>query len=72
MSIDSLLTLAEESGFRRTGRTDEIACLCNAYARRGMPMLMRQAGVHSSESDGKDAGYIALREVLDVTTDSTC
>lgn len=35
-------------------------------------MLMHQAGVHSGESDGKDAGYIALREVLDVTTDSTC
>lgn len=87
-------TLAEESGFRRTGRTDEVESLCSAFARawpaaarrieygrsaqrrpmlallacqtdpRKVPLLMIQAGIHPGESDGKDAGFIALREIL--------
>ena len=98
----SLLTLAETSGFRRTGRIDEVERLCAAFAhkwpeaarafeygrsaqgrplmalvvsragrldpadlrRRGVPVLMLQAGIHPGESDGKDAGFIALRELL--------
>lgn len=32
--------------------------------RRGVPVLMIQAGIHPGESDGKDAGFIALRELL--------
>jgi hypothetical protein len=32
--------------------------------RRGVPSLMIQAGIHPGESDGKDAGFIALREIL--------
>jgi len=98
MGNDSLITLAEKSGFRETGRTEEVAHLCNAYAQRwpdsvkviefgrsaedrpmlallvsradprGKPMLMLQAGIHPGESDGKDAGFIALRELLDGTT----
>ncbi len=98
MEHETLRTLAEESGFRSTGRTDEVARLCNAYAQRwpdsvqviefgrsaedrpmlallvsradprGKPMLMLQAGIHPGESDGKDAGFIALREILDGTT----
>lgn len=32
--------------------------------RRGVPTLMIQAGIHPGESDGKDAGFIALRELL--------
>jgi hypothetical protein len=32
--------------------------------RRGVPILMIQAGIHPGESDGKDAGFIALRELL--------
>jgi murein tripeptide amidase MpaA len=31
---------------------------------RGIPVLMIQAGIHPGESDGKDAGFIALRELL--------
>jgi hypothetical protein len=91
---DALLTIAEKSGFRKTGRTDEVARLCEAYAAawpgevrvlqfgrsaesrdmlallvcrgdpRTLPLLMIQAGIHPGESDGKDAGFIALRELL--------
>lgn len=32
--------------------------------RRKLPLLMLQAGIHPGESDGKDAGFIALRELL--------
>jgi hypothetical protein len=97
-----LLTLAESSGFRETGRNDEVESLCMAFARtwpravrsfeygrscegrpmralvvsrsgtlaaeelrrRSVPILMIQAGIHPGESDGKDAGFIALRELL--------
>jgi hypothetical protein len=89
-----LTTLAEHSGFQRTGRTDEVSRLCAAYAAtwpqavrtfefgrsaegrplrallatradaRKVPILMLQAGIHPGESDGKDAGFIALRELL--------
>src|SRR6266403_1243595 len=91
---DELLTIAEKSGFRRTGRTDEVAQVFAAYAKawpqqvrvlefgrsaegramlallvcrkdpRAVPLLMIQAGIHPGESDGKDAGFIALREML--------
>ena len=30
--------------------------------RRGLPVLMLQGGIHPGESDGKDAGFIALRD----------
>jgi hypothetical protein len=97
-----LLTVAETSGFRHTGRLDEVEALCEAFAARwpeavrsfvygesaegrpmrallvsradaltpqtlrrsGVPLLMLQAGIHPGESDGKDAGFIALRELL--------
>lgn len=97
-----LLTTAERSSFRETGRTDEVERLCEAFAhnwpdsvrsfeygrsaegrvmralvvsragvlspaelgRRGLPVLMLQGGIHPGESDGKDAGFIALRELL--------
>src|ERR1700756_3333425 len=87
-------TRAEESGFRRTGRSDEVARLCEAFADawpeavrhiefgrsaegrtmrallvshgepHKLPLLMLQGGIHPGESDGKDAGFIALRELL--------
>ena len=95
-------TLAEQSGFRQTGRLDEVEALCAAFAarwphavrsfvyghsaegrpmramlvsrsgaltaqelrQRGIPLLMVQGGIHPGESDGKDAGFIALRELL--------
>ena len=99
----NLQTLAETSGFTQTGRTDEVAALCEQFARtwpdavrrieygtsvegrpmlallasrsgaldprdlkaRNVPLLMIQAGIHPGESDGKDAGFIALRELLE-------
>jgi hypothetical protein len=98
----NLLTLAETSDFRRTGRIDEVERLCAAFSHRwpeaartfeygrsaqgrplrallvsragsleaaelrgrGVPLLMLQGGIHPGESDGKDAGFIALRELL--------
>jgi hypothetical protein len=94
MQDHTLITVAEESGFRATGRTDEVTRLCAAYAaawpravrslefgrsaegrpmrallvsradRHQAPLLLVQAGIHPGESDGKDAGFIALRELL--------
>lgn len=102
---EPLLTLAETSGFRHTGRTDEVEGLCAAFARRwpsavrsfaygrsaegrpmralivsrsgalsatelqrqNIPVVMLQGGIHPGESDGKDAGFIALRELLEGT-----
>lgn len=101
----ALTTLAEQSVYRETGRTDEVERLSDAFARnwpdavrsyeygrsaegrpmralivsragslaadelqrRGIPVLMIQAGIHPGESDGKDAGFIALRELLNGT-----
>src|ERR1700724_4442471 len=95
MQDHTLATVAEESGFRKTGRTDEVTRLCAAFAAawpravhslefgrsaegrpmraliacrtdpRKVPVLMLQGGIHPGESDGKDAGFIALRELLE-------
>jgi hypothetical protein len=89
-----LRTVAEDSGFRTTGRADEVERLCAAFALqwpdvvrciefgrsaegrpmlaliashsdpRKVPVLMIQGGIHPGESDGKDGGFIALRELL--------
>jgi hypothetical protein len=97
MQDPTLTTIAEETGFRNTGRTDEVTRLCAAFADkwpqavrslefgrsaearpmrallacradpRKVPVLMLQAGIHPGESDGKDAGFIALRELLEGT-----
>ena len=94
MAEQNLMTVAEQSGFRATGRTDEVERLCEAFAlqwpkavrciefghsaegRRMLallishadpqkvPVLMIQCGIHPGESDGKDAGFITLREIL--------
>jgi murein tripeptide amidase MpaA len=102
IGMNALLTVAEQSGFRQTGRLDEVEALCAAFLakwpdavhsfvygrsaegramrallvsrtdartaqalRQGkIPLLMLQAGIHPGESDGKDAGFIALRELL--------
>jgi murein tripeptide amidase MpaA len=34
---------------------------------RRIPLLMLQGGIHPGESDGKDAGFIAIRELLEGT-----
>ena len=97
MQDPTLTTLAEQSGFARTGRTDEVTRLCAAFTQawpkvvhtlefgrsaegrpmraliacradpRQVPLLMLQGGIHPGESDGKDAGFIALRELLGAT-----
>ncbi len=97
MQEHTLVTVAEESGFARTGRIDEVTRLCAAFAAawpgvvrsfefgrsaegramrallvshadpRQVPLLMLQGGIHPGESDGKDAGFIALRELLEGT-----
>ncbi|WP_394823040.1 M14 family zinc carboxypeptidase [Pendulispora albinea] len=99
----SLVTEAERSGFRRTGRYEEVERLCRAYERtypnrarcvsfgttpEGRPMLaiaasedgvlspeaarakhrpvvFFQGGIHAGEIDGKDGGFLMLRELLD-------
>jgi hypothetical protein len=97
----SLTTLAERTGFKQTGRYEEVERLCPAFQARwpeqvrcvefgrtpeGRPMLalvaaanrerldasdaarapvvLMQGGIHAGESDGKDAGLLALREIL--------
>ena len=99
----ALTTVAERSGFTRTGRYDEVIALCDAFAKAypkqvrcisfgttpegrpmkalvatgtghftpesahaaGLPVLLVQGGIHAGEIDGKDAGFLALRQVLD-------
>lgn len=99
----ALTTVAEQSGFQRTGRYDEVERLCRAYAAqwpdrvrcvefgrtpeqrpllaliasddgaldpataraRQRPVVLLQGGIHAGEIDGKDAGFIALRELLE-------
>ncbi|CAN7669604.1 M14 family zinc carboxypeptidase [Pseudoduganella sp. LjRoot289] len=101
--LDALLTVAERSGFRQTGRYDEVQQLCKAFQQaypkqvrcfefgrtpegrpmlalavsrtgalsaeqarqRGLPVLLVQGGIHAGEIDGKDAGFLALREALE-------
>ena len=102
-SSNSLRTVAEQSGDRRTGRYEEVERLCPAFqqqwpqqvrcfefgrtpegrpmlalvasadgtldavaARRaGRPVALMQGGIHSGEIDGKDAGFLALRQMLE-------
>jgi hypothetical protein len=94
MTEQNLTTIAEQSGFRSTGRTDEVERLCTAFAHEWpdavkrmeygrsaegrpmlalliskadphkVPVLMIQGGIHPGESDGKDAGFMTLREIL--------
>src|ERR1700686_3425022 len=34
-------------------------------AAHGLPVLLIQGGIHAGEIDGKDAGFLALRELLE-------
>ena len=101
--VDALTTIAEQSGFKRTGRFDEVERLCAAFQAKypksvrcvefgrtpeGRPMLalivsgdgtfdaaanrtkgravvLMQGGIHAGEIDGKDAGFLALRQILE-------
>ncbi len=98
-----LSTVAERSGFRETGRYQEVIELCAAFEKaypgvvrcfkfgqtpegrpmmalavsrtgaldatsahaRGLPVMLVQGGIHAGEIDGKDAGFLALRQVLE-------
>ncbi|MBO9717945.1 MAG: M14 family metallopeptidase [Pseudoxanthomonas sp.] len=102
-SSDPLATIAERSGFERTGRYDEVAALAAAFQarypdrvsarsfgttpegrpmqvlvvtatgvfdpaearRRGLPVVLIQGGIHAGEIEGKDAGFLALRQILE-------
>lgn len=99
---EQLGTLAEASGFLRTGRYEEVDRLCHAFEARfanqvkcfsfgttpesrslwalavsgdGLltaeqarakerPVILVQGGIHAGEIDGKDAGFLILREWL--------
>jgi len=101
----ALATLAEQTGYRQTGRYAEVERLCQAYQQawpeavrcfefgrspegrpmlalsvsrsgaltpevarqRGLPVFLVQGGIHAGEIDGKDAGFLALREMLQGT-----
>ncbi len=98
-----LSTAAEQSGFVRTGRYDEVPRLCAAFPaaypgrarcltfgvtpegrdlkalvlsddgalepaqarERNRPVIVVQGGIHAGEIDGKDAGFLLARELLD-------
>lgn len=100
----ALQTTAEKSGFKKTGRYEEVVRLCNEFqdaypeavrcmefgrtpenrpmlalvaSRSGaldanaaktsnIPVLLIQGGIHAGEIDGKDAGFLALRDALKV------
>lgn len=101
-SDGELITTAEQTGFRQTGRYEEVDRLCHAFAakyprrvrcfamgtspegrtlwalaasndgtltpekarQRARPVIVAQGGIHAGEIDGKDAGFMALRELL--------
>ena len=106
MNHQTLMTIAELSNYKETGRLEEVERLSGEFARawpdavrsfeygrsaegrlmRGLlisrsgaltpadlraeaiPLLMIQGGIHPGESDGKDAGFAALRELLENTS----
>ena len=41
------------------------AMTAQAAQQRGLPVVLIQGGIHAGEIDGKDAGFLALREVLE-------
>jgi len=41
------------------------AMTAQAARQRGVPVVLVQGGIHAGEIDGKDAGFLALREVLE-------
>src|ERR1700683_754343 len=102
-AANPLATVAQRSGYTRTGRYDEVERLCAAYAAQWpqavrcfefgrtpegrpmmalvasraagltpadaaaheLPVVLIQGGIHAGEIDGKDAGFLALREILE-------
>lgn len=104
-AVAPLTTIAEQSGFQKTGRYEEVIRLCHSFQQaypkavrctkfgttpegrpmlalvasrtgaltaqaahqRKLPVLLVQGGIHAGEIDGKDAGFLALREALENT-----
>jgi hypothetical protein len=102
MNHQTLMTIAELSNYKETGRLEEVERLSAEFAHawpdavrsfefgrsaegrvmrallisrsgaltpadlraKAIPLLMIQGGIHPGESDGKDAGFAALRELL--------
>ena len=102
MKHKALMTIAELSNYKETGRLEEVERLSAELARawpdavrsfefgrsaegrimrallisrsgaltpaqlraQAVPLLMIQGGIHPGESDGKDAGFTALRDLL--------
>jgi hypothetical protein len=102
MNQKALMTIAERSDYKETGRLEEVERLSAEFARtwpdavrsfefgrsaegrimrgllisrcgaltpvqlraKAVPLLMIQGGIHPGESDGKDAGFAALRDLL--------
>ncbi|MEO7206278.1 MAG: M14 family zinc carboxypeptidase [Steroidobacteraceae bacterium] len=102
MNQKTLMTIAELSNYKETGRLEEVERLSAEFARtwpdavrsfefgrsaegrimrgvlisrcgaltpaelraQAIPLLMIQGGIHPGESDGKDAGFAALRDLL--------
>jgi hypothetical protein len=102
LPAELLTTVAEQSGFRVTGRYEEVDKLCHAFEAQftgrvkcfsfGMtpggrplwalaasndglltwaqnrakkrPVILAQGGIHAGEIEGKDAGFLVLRELL--------
>ena len=102
MNHQTLMTIAELSHYKETGRLEEVERLSGEFAHawpdavrsleygrsaegrvmrallisrsgaltpadlraKAIPLLMIQGGIHPGESDGKDAGFAALRELL--------
>ncbi len=100
---DALTTVAESSGFQKTGRYAEVEPLCQAFATRwpkavrcfdfgttpegrpmhamvistsgaldpasararDLPVVLVQGGIHAGEIDGKDAGFLVARQLLE-------
>ena len=45
------------------------ALTAGAATAKGLPVLLVQGGIHAGEIDGKDAGFLALRELLEQEAD---
>src|SRR5580693_5313858 len=109
MNHPTLMTIAELSNYKETGRLEEVERLSGELARvwpeavrsfeygrsaegrvmrgllisrcgaltpadlraKAIPLLMIQGGIHPGESDGKDAGFAAVRDLLgDASSDA--
>ena len=105
----SLETTAEKTGFKKTGRYEEVIQLCSDFQKaypkavrcmefgrtpenrpmlaliasragalnwkdakaKKIPTLLIQGGIHAGEIDGKDAGFLALRDALNTAEEKS-